>query len=174
MCVHGAGAVEQHETKREHRYIWCDQIVSEWPCEEEARQRDRCVGWSLWKNTRAPKSEADNGASSDNYLQSYLTVYIQLRDQQWGLDMCKCLCEFKCANVCWDSGSVGTGLDTGGTVSRETGICLKTTYTVSCVCLGNAANQRSVHDLQNNECQHYTNVRLLAVCHNFTERSAGL
>lgn len=104
---------------------------------------------------------------------TYLTVYIQLRDQWSGLDVCKCLYEFKCANVCWDSGSVGTGLDTGGTVSRETGICLKTTYSVSCVCLGNATNQRSVHDLYN-ECQRYMNASLLAVCHNFTERSAGL
>lgn len=49
--------------------------------------------------------------------------------------------------VCAANESVGMGLDTGGTVSRETGICLKTTYSVSCVCSGNAANHSSVHDL---------------------------
>lgn len=170
MCVHGGllCRVEQHETKREHRYIWCDLSgrVKRRPGSE--------TGASAGHYGRTQEPQSQRLIMGPHLTTTYLTVYIQLRDQWSGLDVCKCLYEFKCANVCWDSGSVGTGLDTGGTVSRETGICLKTTYSVSCVCLGNAANQRRVHDLQDNECQHYTNASLLAVCHNFTERSAGL
>ncbi len=59
----------------------------------------------------------------------------------------------------------GWGLDAGGAVSRETGICLKTTYCVSAVCSGDAANHRGVSDLQCNPSQHYTNMSRLAVCH---------
>lgn len=58
----------------------------------------------------------------------------------------------------------GWGLDTGRAVSRETGICLKTTYCVSSVCSGDAANRRGVSDLQGNTSQYYTNTCRLAVC----------
>ncbi len=67
----------------------------------------------------------------------------------------------------------GWGLDTGGAVSRETGICLKTTYCVSGVCSGDAANHRGVSDLQGNASKHYTNMSRLAVCH-VSVTSAGL
>lgn len=67
----------------------------------------------------------------------------------------------------------GLGLDTGGAVSRETGICLKMTYCVSGVCSGDAANHRGVSDLQGNASQHYTNTSRLAVCR-IPVTSAGL
>lgn len=64
------------------------------------------------------------------------------------------------------------GLDTGGAVSGETGICLKTTHCVGSVCSGDAANHRGAPDLQGNASQHYTNMNRLAVCH-ISVTSAG-
>lgn len=69
--------------------------------------------------------------------------------------MCKCL--QKKQWVC------GWGLDTGRAVSRETGICLKTTHCVSSICSGDAAYRRGVSDLQGNTSQYYTNTCRLAV-----------
>lgn len=65
------------------------------------------------------------------------------------------------------------GGDTGEAVSRETGICLKTTHCVSSVCSGDAANHRGVSDLQCNASQHYTNMSRLAV-YDIAVTSVGL
>lgn len=82
-----------------------------------------------------------------------------------------------CAGTQWgkNSGCIAGDwrLDTGGAVSRETGICLKTTYCVSSVCSGDAANHRVASDLQGNASQHYTNMSRLAVCH-ISVTTAGL
>lgn len=66
-----------------------------------------------------------------------------------------CKCELGLQEKQW---VCGLGLDSGGAVSRETGICLKTACCLSGVCSGNAANHRGVTDLQGNASQHYTNM----------------
>lgn len=62
-----------------------------------------------------------------------------------------------CTGTPRKTGERGRGLDLGEAVSRETGICLKMTHSMSCVCSGDAANHRRASDLWPNACLHYTN-----------------
>lgn len=99
MCVHGGllCRVVQHETKREHRYIWCDLSA------RVKRRPGSETGASAGHYGRTQEPQSQRLIMGPHLTTTYSPTSLSIfssKTSGWGLDLCKCLCEFKCANVC--------------------------------------------------------------------------